>query len=66
MDSVQIEGEEFSRRRFGEEQHREESPCPGCGVYYGDVHELGCDVEECPKCGAQLAKCGCIEAPTAG
>ncbi len=50
---------------FGEERHREESPCPGCGVYYFDFHEAGCPFEECPACGGPRASCGC-EVPEAG
>ena len=63
---VVIEGAEYDRVRFGEEREREDSPCPGCGTYYGDVHDPGCDVEECPKCGGQQVRCGCVDAPRAG
>ena len=61
-----IEGEELPRVPFGMEREREDSPCPGCGAYFGDFHQAGCDVEECPRCGGQVATCGCIDAPKAG
>jgi hypothetical protein len=50
---------EDRRIPFGEERHPEESPCPGCGVYYFDYHAPGCPVEECAVCGGQRAECGC-------
>lgn len=49
----------FERIPFGGERHREESPCPECGVYYFELHEPGCPVEECPVCGGPLVSCGC-------
>jgi hypothetical protein len=34
--------------------------CPDCGVREGHLHELGCDMESCPFCGAQLISCDCL------
>ncbi|MEW6016485.1 MAG: hypothetical protein AB1760_00260 [Pseudomonadota bacterium] len=31
--------------------------CHDCGAEVGELHELGCDVEECPKCHRQLITC---------
>ena len=33
--------------------------CHDCGVPYGYIHHIGCDCEECPKCGTQLISCEC-------
>ncbi len=33
--------------------------CVACGVGIGDVHILGCPVEQCPWCEAQLNRCNC-------
>ena len=29
-----------------------------CGVEFGKYHELGCDMEQCPRCKGQLLSCG--------
>lgn len=34
--------------------------CPDCAVHLGEEHQLGCDIERCPKCGTQLIACGCF------
>lgn len=57
--NIVIAGRTFHRIRFGGERHREDSPCPGCGTYYGELHRPGCDFEECPACGEPSVSCGC-------
>ena len=34
--------------------------CGDCGCLEGELHELGCDQEECPFCGEQLISCDCM------
>jgi hypothetical protein len=57
--SVSIEGVELARLRVGEERPPSDSPCIGCGAYYGALHAGECDYEQCPACGGQLASCAC-------
>ncbi len=33
--------------------------CYDCGCKEGELHDFGCDMEECPFCGRQLITCGC-------
>ncbi len=51
---------------FGLEREPEESPCPGCGVYFFELHQPGCEFEECPVCGGQVVACTCFDAPKPG
>ena len=34
-------------------------PCHTCYVITNQRHVLGCDMEQCPRCGGQLVTCGC-------
>jgi hypothetical protein len=63
---VATDGRKAPRVAFGGERFREDSPCPGCGTYYGDVHQWGCEIEECPFCGDSLPACDCLDAPRPG
>src|SRR5262249_52771607 len=33
--------------------------CHDCGAEIGQYHVVGCDIEECPKCGHQAITCSC-------
>jgi hypothetical protein len=33
--------------------------CHDCGIIYGGIHHLGCDMEKCPSCKLQLISCPC-------
>jgi hypothetical protein len=57
--TVTLHGVTYARVRVGEEKPPGESPCPGCGAYYFDLHGAGCEYETCPACGGPLATCGC-------
>jgi hypothetical protein len=33
--------------------------CHDCGVITGQIHHIGCDMEQCPRCAQQLIGCDC-------
>ncbi len=34
--------------------------CGDCDALPGNYHHVGCDLEECPRCGGQLLSCDCV------
>lgn len=36
---------------------REKKICHDCGCKEGELHQVGCDMERCYKCGGQLISC---------
>ena len=58
---IELKGKVYDRIPF-----KPEDPdwlCIDCDAGTGEVHELGCDAEECPACGGQLIGCGCLPSP---
>jgi hypothetical protein len=37
----------------------EKHDCHDCGARPSRLHQVGCDTEQCPKCGSQRISCGC-------
>ena len=54
-----------NRIPFGEEEPKEpwyippapDYKCPDCSANNTELHDPGCDVEQCPECGQQLIGC---------
>lgn len=58
---VTIEGISHARIRYGKELGMEDESefCGDCFATVRQYHEIGCDIEECPKCHRQMISCGC-------
>jgi hypothetical protein len=39
--------------------HARPARCPECDAALGEIHQLGCTVEVCPRCEHQYMRCGC-------
>ncbi|QPC47371.1 hypothetical protein [Mangrovibacillus cuniculi] len=53
-------GKEYKRIKFGDEYNWfKQTNCGDCAVKQGYFHALGCDLEECPKCGERVVGCDC-------
>lgn len=48
----------FGHEHEGQRQHSKDE-CHDCGAIYGQLHEEGCDWEECAICQGQRISCGC-------
>ena len=56
---IRLRGEVYDRVRFTPESSEER--CFDCGSEPGQVHDWGCDAEDCPRCGGQLLSCDCLQ-----
>lgn len=56
-----INGQEYDRIRYGDgSEDLKHQKCNDCGRLRGFLHDLGCDLEPCPRCGGQAISCDCF------
>lgn len=57
-DDFRQEKEKFTER-WSDPEAFNNRQCHDCGASMGELHQLGCDWEECPRCGGQYYICDC-------
>ena len=65
MATVDLGGRTFQRVPLGGEStdwwmgRQPDEECHDCSVRTGQRHHVGCDMEQCPRCGNQALTCEC-------
>lgn len=49
-------------KTYERERHLYVNPCGDCGALSGALHAVGCNQEDCPKCGGRVISCDCTYA----
>jgi hypothetical protein len=63
--TVTLAGESFERVPLGSETAEwwvgrpPDKSCHDCATTTGQRHHVGCDMEQCPRCGNQAITCDC-------
>jgi hypothetical protein len=56
-----INGQEYDRIRYGSGDDDLDLPtCDDCGTRRGALHQIGCNLEPCPRYGGQAISCDCF------
>lgn len=65
--TFEIGGKVYDRIPYGSEVddgwEADKYDCHDCAIVKGQLHVVGCDVEECPACSGQALSCDCIYTP---
>ena len=70
VEVVTLDGRALRRIRLGDESadwwlgREPDRSCHDCSVFTGQLHHIGCDMEQCPVCGGQMLACGCAVGDT--
>jgi hypothetical protein len=66
VSTIAVRGEVQARVALGEETvdwwigRHPDTRCHDCNVVAGQLHHVGCDMEQCRRCGEQLLSCDCV------
>lgn len=61
---IVLRGKKYEKKKWGEGDYKDLAKaigsCGDCATAVGSYHHVGCDLEDCPRCGQQFIGCGCI------